>query len=152
MESYKYYLQSKYMDKSIYAHHKVFLHYKGGVYVSIGSINGHVLEKPLVERRYGTDYEIDFTSYDILMRLDTVLGYGKPEPNQHEFGDLVIAYTTDLYNSDIALGKHKEKKRGLCECGCQGEKNEDEAYAQEWYYIKNDDELVDTSLYLDSIN
>ena len=150
MDAYKYLLQSAYLDKSIYTGNHVWLHYKGGVYVEIGPINKDISEKPLVKREVVATMDVEM--FKVLMRLDTVLAYGKPEKHPLEFGDIVIVYDGDLTADGIALGTTKESKRSMCECGCrcrcEGECTENEVYSEEWHSILSDDELTETAMKL----
>lgn len=149
METYKYQLQASYLDKTIYAGHHVWLHYKGGVYVELGSINKDISERPLVNPEKAPILTVEL--FKVLMRLDTVPAYGKPEKHPLEFGDIVIVYDGDLTADGIALGTTKESKRSMCECGCEGECKENEAYSEEWHSILSDDELTETAMKLSYI-
>ena len=147
--AYKYLLQSAYLDKPIYAGHHIWLHYKGGVYVELGPINKDISEKPLVNPEKAPILTVEL--FKILMRLDTVPAYGKTEKNPLLFGDLVMVYDGDLTADGIALGTRKESKRSMCECGCEGECNENEVYSTEWHSITSDEELTETAMKLSYI-
>ena len=149
MEAYKYQLQASYLEKTIYDGNKVWLNYKGGVYIELGIIEKDISETPLVNP--DTSPTVTVEVFKVLMRLDTVPAYGKSEKNPLEFGDIVIVYDGDLIAEGIALGTTKESKRSMCECGCEGSCKEDEVYAKEWYSISSDSELTETSMRLSYI-
>lgn len=145
----KYAIQSMYLDKSIFKSKNVFLHYKGGVYVNLGGISADLSEKPLIAKPF--EQALTYELFTTMMRVDTVPAYGKPEKHPLELGDIVIIYENDLHLEGIAVGKHRESKRFLCECGCGGETTDNEIFTTEWHQILSDDELTETAMKLNYI-
>ena len=135
---YIHWLVAAYTDKTIYKHNSVWLHYKGGVYVVLGTPDT-------------ASHGIDATSHSILVRIDTVLGYGTANKQPPDVGEIILVRLYDLHNSDCALLKNGNKMRPLCECGCGGDKQPNEVYAEEWVEIESDDDLVDKSLWLSEL-
>ncbi len=136
-------IRCSYIDKTIYNGNTIWLHYKGGLYLELGKMEKDISNEPLVNSSI-----ITIDEFKLLMRLDTIPAYGKPEWKPLSFGEIVMVYEGDLIAEGIALGTNKESKRSLCECGCEGECNDDEVYSKEWHEIESDEELTEVAVRL----